>query len=108
MGSNGVYRGTLKPPTLRNERLKEKDINSRNGSGHAGDSSVHSSMSAGSSKLLIPKRNVTRKVSNPVSDGGGGGSGREVPQVLLAQLSGAVVVVEDPEVEGKTRIPRPR
>ncbi|KAF8419344.1 hypothetical protein EV426DRAFT_292622 [Tirmania nivea] len=97
-----VGSGVNKSKTL----LQERDMNGGNGTG---DVSNNSTLSAGSTK---PLRATSRKVTKlPKTTGGGvrGEGGKNSnPSLTSKPASLELVVVVDPEVEGKTRIPRPR
>lgn len=88
----------------KSKTLQERDMNGGNGTG---DVSNNSTMSAGRSKLLLAASREVSKVPKATGEGtrveGGKNSNRSITPASLE-----LVVVVDPEVEGKTRIPRPR
>lgn len=93
-------KGTLGEKTL----LRERSMNGGNGTG---DISNNSTLSAASSKPLLA---ATRKTSRAVTTlEGGRGEGGKISNSSLTSKppSLELLVVVDPEVEGKTRIPRP-
>lgn len=97
-----VGNGVDKSKTL----LQERDMNGGNGTG---DVSNDNTLSAGNSKPLLAGSRRLSKV--PKSTGGGvrgGGDKNRIPSLTTQPASLELVVVVDPEVEGKTRIPRPR
>lgn len=89
--------------------LQERDMNGGNAGTGAGDVSNNSILSTGNSKpLLAASRKV---VKMPKSTGGGArgeGGKNSNPSLTSKPASLELVVVVDPEVEGKTKIPRPR
>lgn len=76
--------------------LQERDIN---GGNTTGDISNNSSLSTRSNKALLAS---SRKSVPPARNV------QNIDSSLPKPTSVEVVVVVDPEVEGKTRIPRPR
>lgn len=86
--------------------LQERDMNGGNGTGDISNNSI---LSAGSSKPLLA---ASRKASKAPKTTGGGirgeGGKNGNPSLTSKPASLELVVVVDPEVEGKTRIPRPR
>ena len=97
-----VGNGVDKSKTL----LQERDMNGGNGTG---DVSNNSTLSSGSSKPLLAASRKISKVPKAIGGGVRGEGGKNSnPSLTSKPTSLELVVVVDPEVEGKTRIPRPR
>ncbi|KAF8435529.1 hypothetical protein BGX38DRAFT_128068 [Terfezia claveryi] len=96
-----VGNGVDKSKTL----LQERNMNGGNGTGDVSNNAL----SAGSSKPLLAASRRLSKVPKTTGGGVRGGGDKNCNPSLTSQpASLELVVVVDPEVEGKTRIPRPR